>query len=129
MAVLPFLAVIFLCGVALGIAGAALMVRLGPAAEWFAWPIPAVLSPFAAVFYPLSVLPHWMQMAGRAVPPSYVFENIRAMAAGRPPSWPSLAVALGLSVAYIALACLFFAAMYRRALRTGAIARYTAEDF
>ena len=30
------------------------MLRLGPAAEWFIWPIPALISPFAGVFYPLT---------------------------------------------------------------------------
>jgi len=46
----PFLAVLFLLGIALGILGSAIVLRLGPAAEWFIWPIPALLSPFAGVF-------------------------------------------------------------------------------
>ena len=54
------------------------MLRYGPAAEWFVWPIPAVLSPFAAVFYPLSALPKWMQYLSHALPPSHVFESMRA---------------------------------------------------
>lgn len=129
LALLPFLSVIFACGIALGIVCCAIMLRLGPSAEWFIWPIPAVLSPFAAVFFPLSTLPPWMQLTGRLVPPSYVFENIRAIAAGAQPSWSDLAVALGLSGFYIVLACLFFVTMHRHAMRTGAIARYSAEDF
>ena len=54
----PFLLVLFLFGIALGILAAPLVLRLGPAAEWFIWPIPALVSPFAGVFYPLSTLPH-----------------------------------------------------------------------
>ena len=37
--------------------------------EWFVWPIPALLSPFAGVFYPLSTLPHWMQVIAHLLPP------------------------------------------------------------
>ena len=53
MALFPFLLVLFLFGIALGVIASALVLRLGPAAEWFIWPIPALISPFAGVFYPL----------------------------------------------------------------------------
>ena len=33
----------------------------------------------------------------------------------------------GLAIAYLVLACLFFASIYRYAIRTGLIARYSAE--
>src|SRR5690242_18088330 len=61
---IPFLLVLFLFGIALGIFGSALVLRFGPASEWFVWPIPAIVSPFAGVFYPLSTLPRWMQYVG-----------------------------------------------------------------
>src|SRR5499427_6561510 len=67
----PFLLVLFLFGIACGIFGSAIVLRLGPASEWFIWPIPAMLSPFAGVFYPLSTLPKWMQAIGHLLPPSY----------------------------------------------------------
>ena len=57
----PFLLVLFGFGIALGILASALVLRLGPASEWLVWPLPALLSPFVGVFYPLSTLPHWMQ--------------------------------------------------------------------
>jgi ABC-2 type transport system permease protein len=58
IALVPFLLVLFLFGIALGILGAATVLRFGPASEWFIWPVPALVSPFAGVFYPLSTLPH-----------------------------------------------------------------------
>ena len=70
LALVPFLLVLFLFGIALGIMACALVLRFGPASEWFIWPIPAFLSPFAGVFYPLSTLPHWMQAIGHLLPPS-----------------------------------------------------------
>jgi ABC-2 type transport system permease protein len=50
LALIPFLLVLFLFGVALGIVGSGVVLRLGPAAEWFVWPIPALAAPFAGVF-------------------------------------------------------------------------------
>ncbi len=124
----PFLLVLFLFGIALGIFGSALVLRLGPASEWFVWPIPALLSPFAGVFYPLSTLPRWMQWVGHALPPSYVFEGMRAIVAGRAASLGLLAAGAALAAGYILLASWFFARIYRYAVRTGLIARYSAES-
>ena len=106
------------------------MLRAGAAAsEWLIWPIPTLVSPFAGVFYPISILPGWMRVISRGIPPSYVFEGMRAVLAGKPAPWGDLALASGLAVAYLALACtvLLRCSVYRFAIRTRLIARYTAE--
>ncbi|HWW76063.1 MAG TPA: ABC transporter permease [Pyrinomonadaceae bacterium] len=124
----PFLLVLFLFGVALGIVGAAVVLRLGPASEWFVWPIPAMVSPFAGVFYPLSALPVWMRYAARALPPAYVFEGMRSVIAGGAVSVGELAGGAALALLYVLLACWFFTRVQRHAVRTGLIARYSAES-
>ncbi|HYO70474.1 MAG TPA: ABC transporter permease [Archangium sp.] len=124
----PFLLVLFLFGIALGIFGAAVVLRLGPSAEWFVWPIPAVVSPFAGVFYPLATLPEWMRAVAHLLPPSYVFEGMRTIVAGGAFSGTSLLWGVGLAVLYILLASWFFTRVYRHAVRTGLIARYSAES-
>ena len=125
---IPFLLVLFLSGIALGILGCAIMLRFGPAAEWFIWPIPALISPFACVFYPMPTLPHWMQLISHLLPPSYVFEGMRAIIAGKGVPADSLLWGFGLSALYILLACGGFTRVYRKVLRSGLIARYSAES-
>jgi ABC-2 type transport system permease protein len=127
LALIPFLLVLFLTGIALGIFGAAIVLRLGPASEWLIWPIPSLVSPFVGVFYPITVLPGWMQAVAKVLPPSYVFEGMRGVVAGKPPHWDLLTFGAALSIVYVLLACAFFAAIYRYAIRTGLIARYSAE--
>jgi ABC-2 type transport system permease protein len=90
--------------------------------------VPALVSPFAGVFYPLSTLPHWMQYICRALPPSYVFENVRAIVAGRPASMPALTIGISLAVIDVVVACWIFARVYRYSVQTGLIARYSAES-
>lgn len=124
---LPFLLVLFMCGIALGILGISVVLRLGPAAEWFIWPVPAMLSPFVGVFYPLSTLPVWMRVISYALPPSYVFESMRAIVEGGRPSISALGLSAALALVYILLAGWFFDRTYRYAVRTGLIARYSAE--
>ncbi len=127
IALAPFLAVLFLTGIAMGVAAAALVLRLGPASEWLIWPIPMIVSPFAGVFYPVAVLPAWMRAIAVILPPAYVFEGMRAVVAGQGAPWGALAVGAALALAYLLLACAFFASVYRIAIRSGLIARYSAE--
>jgi ABC-2 type transport system permease protein len=126
--VLLFLLVLFLSGIALGILGAALVLRFGPSSEWLVWPIPAVVTPFAAVFYPVSTLPAWMQQVSRLLPPSYVFEGLRAIIAGKPCGGTDLAWSAALGGFYILLASWVFARIHRGAVRSGLLARYSAES-
>jgi ABC-2 type transport system permease protein len=128
IALIPFLAVLFLFGIALGILGAAIVLRFGPASEWFIWPVPALISPFAGVFYPISTLPPWMQYICWALPPAYVFENVRAIVAGGAASASELAAGAFLAVFDVLLACWVFVRVYRHSVRTGLIARYSAES-
>ena len=125
--VVPFLFVLFLFGIALGIFAAAIVLRLGPASEWFVWPIPALVSPFAGVFYPVSTLPVWMQPVAGALPPSYVFEALRTIVSGGRVSWLPLAWSGCLALVYVGVAWWFFMGVYRFAVRTGLMARYSAE--
>jgi ABC-2 type transport system permease protein len=124
----PFLVVLFLFGLALGIAATAIVLRLGPAAEWFVWPIPALMAPFAAVYYPLATLPVWMRAISRLLPASYVFEGMRAVVQGQHFDPALLAVAAALALLYILAAYWLFARVFRSAVKTGLLARYSAES-
>lgn len=124
---LLYLLVLYGFGVALGILASAVVLRFGPASEWLVWPIPALLSPFCAVFYPLTILPAWMRGIAHVLPPSYVFEGMRAVLQGRPFAPLAALCALTLAALEIALAGYYFVRVYRRAVRTGLLARYSAE--
>jgi ABC-2 type transport system permease protein len=123
----PFLMVLFITGIALGVAASALVLRLGPASEWLIWPIPMVISPFAGVLYPVAILPGWMRAIALILPPSYVFEGMRSIVASEALPWDRLMIGGALALLYLVLACLFFFAVYRSVIRTGLIARYSAE--
>ena len=127
MIVAPYLFLLFLFGIALGIFAIALVLRFGPASEWLVWPIPAIVSPFAAVFYPVATLPEWMQWISKMIPPSYVFEGLRAIVAGSSPSADGLILGFVMCVFYIVAAALTFARTYRIVTQSGLLARYKAE--
>jgi ABC-2 type transport system permease protein len=125
---LAFLMVLFVFGITLGIFAAGIVLRLGPASEWLLWPLPALLSPFAAVFYPLAILPHWMQWVAHGLPPAYVFEGMRSLLSGQAFPMASLLQGTVVAIAELLLATYFYSRVYSHAVRTGLLARYSAES-
>lgn len=125
---IPFVLILFLFGVALGILAAAVVLRLGPSAEWFIWPIASVLGPFVGVFYPVATLPEWMQVVAYVLPPTYVFEGMRSVLATG--SMPVGEVVLGFvfAIIYIIAAYVVFWMVYKIVIKNGQIARYSAES-
>jgi len=69
-----------------------------------------------------------MQAVAYALPPAYVFEGMRAVLAGRAPATTPLVYAVILALAYIAAAAYGFSHVYRYAVRSGLLARYSAES-
>ncbi len=125
---LPCLLILFLFGLALGIFTTALVLRLGPAAEWFAWPVPFIIQPFAGVFYPISSLPAVLQPVAKAIPPAYAFEGMRELLGAGSVSLSNL-VWGGLSaMVYVILTYLFFLHIYGYVLKTGLLTRFSAEN-
>ena len=123
----PFLLILFLFGIALGILATAVVLRFGPASEWFVWPIPMILAPFVGVFYPIATLPTWMQAISYALPPSYVFEGARAFVLQGQFDSRLLFVGVALALVYVFLAYMLFRFVHRVAIRRGLIARYSSE--
>src|SRR5208283_5227767 len=115
-----FLMVLFVFGITLGIFGSGIVLRFGPASEW-------LLSPLPAVFYPLATLPPWMRAVAHALPPAYVFEGMRTLLGGRPFPGALLLQGTAVAVLELVLAAHFYGRIYRHAVRTGLLARYSAE--
>lgn len=127
---LPFMFILFLFGMAMGIFTSAIIFRLGPSGEWLGWPLPLVLSIFSGVYYPISTLPSALQVIARLMPPCYVFEGIRGILSTGGFStglMTHLFVGASLSFVYLFVVYRFFISIYRQNLKTGAIARFNAE--
>src|SRR5450631_1089996 len=64
---------------AIGIFVAGLLLRNGLGAESMAWTIMFLFLPLTCVYYPVTVLPDFLQYVAWALPPTYVFEGMRAL--------------------------------------------------
>ena len=124
---IPSIAILFIFGVAIGIATTALVFKLGPPGEWFAWSIPFLFTPISAVFYPVSALPAWLQPVAAISPPAYVFEGMRGVLLNGTLDWTQVMLGIAVALVYLVIASLFLWRVYRSVLRTGSLARFSAE--
>ena len=104
--------------VALGVVS--LILRHGAGAEALAWSVLFGLTPFSAVFYPVSVLPAAMQPIALALPSAHVFEGMRAALTGTM-RWDHLGWAVLLNVFWLGLFAFVFARQFRQARMRGAL--------
>jgi ABC-2 type transport system permease protein len=82
--------------------------RFGQEAEILAWSLVFLFQPISCVFYPLEVLPSWLQAVAWFNPAAHVFEGMRAVLTGSAVPLPNLAWAAGLNVALLVGAVVLF---------------------
>ncbi len=62
-----------------GIFVSGLVLRNGLGAESIVWTLMFAMMPLACVYYPVRVLPQWLQYISWSLPPTYVFEGMRTL--------------------------------------------------
>ena len=79
MPLAAFFANLLVFGWSIGLVVSALVLRLGLGAESLAWVAVFALAPLSGVYYPIDVLPFWLQPLAWSLPSAYVFEGMRAV--------------------------------------------------
>ncbi len=77
-ALAAFFANLVLTSWSVGLIVSGILLRNGLGAEGMAWTLMFLLLPLCCVYYPVNVLPAWLQTISWALPPTYVFEGMRA---------------------------------------------------
>lgn len=106
---------------ALGIFVSGLVLRNGLGAESIVWTLMFVLLPLACVYYPVSVLPHWLQYVAWCLPPTYVFEGMRALLIDRTFRADLMIEALLINVVLLSACFAIFLALLKSARRHGSL--------
>ena len=116
-----FFAILQMFSWSIGLAMSGMIMRVGQSAESFAWAAVFILMPVSGVYYPVSVLPHWLQVISYGLPPAYVFEGMRAILAEQTVHWDMLGIAFGLSVVYLVIGFQIFQWFFRLSRRAGTL--------
>ncbi len=123
ISLLPFVICLVALGWAIGIFTTSLILRFGQQAEVLAWGIALLFQPVSAVFYPVAVLPPFLQTVARCVPSSYVFEGMREVIGNHALPVEKLLWAAGLDVIYLSVVILFFHSVLKTVRKKGLLAR------
>ena len=116
-----FFAILQMFSWSIGLAMSGMIMRVGQSAETFAWAGVFILLPVSGVYYPVSVLPHWMQVISHGLPTAYVFEGMRAILAERTVHWGTLGMAFVLSAVYLVVGFQIFQWFFRSSRRAGTL--------
>jgi ABC-2 type transport system permease protein len=90
-------------------------------AESIVWTLMFGVMPLACIYYPVTVLPHWLQYAAWALPPTYVFEGMRALLIGHVFRTDLMIDALLINVVLFIASFAIFLALLRSARRHGSL--------
>jgi ABC-2 type transport system permease protein len=106
---------------AVGILVSGLILRNGMGAEGLAWTIMFLLLPLTCVYYPVSIFPDWLQTIAWTLPPTYVFEGMRALLIDHVFRADLMLKALALNLVYFAISIVVFLKLLDAARRHGSL--------
>ncbi len=112
---------LYLFGITLGLLVTSGLLRYGPAFENVAWSSLFLLAPLGCVYYPLSILPDWLQILAKSLPLVYIFEEVRSILLDNVVNYSNIVSALTLNLVYFTLAVGTFYLAFSGARKKGTL--------
>jgi ABC-2 type transport system permease protein len=104
-----------------GIFASGLVLRNGLGAESIVWTMMFAVMPLACIYYPVDVLPGWLQHVAWMLPPTYVFEGMRSLLTDHVFRSELMIDALAINAVLLIASFLVFLALLRGARRHGSL--------
>jgi ABC-2 type transport system permease protein len=108
-------------GMTLGLLVVSGLLRYGPAFENVAWSSLFLLAPLGCIYYPLSILPDWLQIIAKSLPLVYIFEEVRSILLNNTVSYSNIINALLLNFIYFLISIFVFYRAFHEARRKGTL--------
>ena len=112
---------LYLFGTTLGLLVTSGLLRFGPAFENTAWSSLFLLAPLGCVYYPLSILPEWLQILAKGLPLVYIFEEARSILVNNVVDYKNIATALALNLFYFVGSIVIFYLAFAGARKKGTL--------
>tara|TARA_B110000438_G_scaffold299051_1_gene348457 strand:+ start:593 stop:1246 length:654 start_codon:yes stop_codon:yes gene_type:complete len=112
---------LYFFGITLGLFVVSGLLRYGPAFENVAWSSLFLLAPLGCIYYPLSILPEWLQVLAKTLPLVYIFEEVRSILMDNVVNYKNIMIALILNSIYFVSAIVTFYSAFNEARKKGTL--------
>jgi ABC-2 type transport system permease protein len=112
---------LYIFGITLGLFVVSGLLRYGPSFENVAWSSLFLLAPLGCIYYPLSILPDWLQILAKALPLVYIFEEVRSILLNNVVNYSNIMSALILNFIYLLLSIYVFNSAFHEARKKGTL--------
>jgi len=122
---IPLVVNLFFFGWILGLIATSILLRFGQSAQVLAFALTTLIQPFMAVFYPVSVLPKFLQYIALSIPATHVFEGMRTVVIKGIVPLDHLVIATLLNFIWLTISLLIFVKMFEYVRNEGKLLKLT----
>ena len=112
---------LYVFGVTLGLLVTSGLLRYGPSFENIAWASLFFLAPLGCIYYPIEILPDWLQTFSKLLPLVYIFEEMRNILINDVVNYIEIFKAIAISFAYFMFGVIIFYWSYYGARMRGTL--------
>ncbi len=103
---------LYIFGITLGLLVTSGLIRYGPSFENIAWASLFFLAPLGCIYYPIEILPEWLQIIAKMLPLVHIFEEMRNILISDIISYSSILIAITISFIYFVFGIIIFYVSY-----------------
>ena len=118
---ISLLITLYIFGVTLGLLVTAGLVRFGPSFENIAWASLFFLAPLGCIYYPIDILPEWLQIIAKLLPLVHIFEEMRNILIHDIINYSQIIKAIMISFIYFVFGIVIFYLSYEGAKNRGTL--------
>ena len=112
---------LYIFGVTLGLLVTSGLVRFGPSFENIAWASLFFLAPLGCIYYPIEILPNWLQIIAKLLPLVHIFEEMRNVLIYDIVNYSQIIKAIIISFIYFIFGIIIFFLSYEGAKNRGTL--------
>ena len=112
---------LYVFGITLGLFVSSGLMRFGPSFENIAWSSLFLLAPLGCIYYPIEILPGWLQVIAKILPLVHIFEEMRNILINDIISYSRIFLAIVISIFYFMLGVAVFYISYAGAKIRGTL--------
>ncbi len=112
---------LYIFGVTLGLLVTSGLMRFGPSFENIAWASLFFLAPLGCIYYPIEILPEWLQIIAKLLPLVHIFEEMRNILIYDIVNYTQIFKAIFISFLYFVVGVTIFYLSYNGARNRGTL--------